>query len=265
MRLRRPYLLILCALVVIPFAFQNCGMGFLNGGNLALNEKSGGGNGGGYDGKPGSYVLADLGNECANSSATQVAAKQVIVVDDSGQMSRTVRDCQNLPVPEVVRASDLQYNSKSTSAFVESGRFFQKLNVTDQGMVSRTGLTEIFCTWSRGGGRVGEARLNRIVSSAEGPSSPSSGSSLGTDLFEESEAETPSSQRVSVIDNTPVPTSTVTPDPYGDGITRMYQSPAGSTRSLNMSGIFYADRAAEAAVIEIDGETQTNTRCWMVF
>lgn len=62
MLLRRPYILILIALLTVPLAFQNCGESFNFGDGLNAQSKgSGGGNGGGYDGKPGTYVLADLG------------------------------------------------------------------------------------------------------------------------------------------------------------------------------------------------------------
>lgn len=269
MRLRRPHIFILMALVILPLAFQNCGESFFLADGLNMQGKGNGGNGGGYDGKPGTYVLADLGGECAGGDPTHARAKQVIVVDEAGGMSRTVRDCQTLPVPEPVRASDLHYNAKSAAAFVADGRLFQRAALEPGGRVARSGLTEILCSWNRGAGLRGEARLRNVRDGVggDGVSGPAGGEPPGlySELFEEQDVATATQSRVSTVDVTPASPQSDPPDPYDRGMAKIYESAEGAARTLLMSGLFFADRAAEAAVVQIDGETQSGTRCWMAY
>lgn len=265
MMLRRPHFIILLMLMIVPLAFQNCGESFNIADGLNVQGKgSGGGNGGGYDGKPGTYVLADLGDECKSSTATTVTAKQVIVVDKDGGMSRTVRDCQTLPVPEPVRASDLEYRAKASDSFVESGRLFQYAALDVNRHLERGLVAEVLCTWSRGHNRVGEARLRNSTLPEGVSSTTSSGTGLFSELFEEGEPED-GVTNVGMVDNTPSPHLGDVPDAYGKGILKILDSSAGAARPLSVSGLFFANRAAEGASVTLDNQTQSGTRCWMAY
>jgi hypothetical protein len=265
---RRPTFFILCAMLAVPLLFQNCSESFTLGEGLNLQGTGNGGNGGGYDGKPGTYILADLGGECATGApAGSVKVKQAIVVDEAGQMSLTVRDCEALPVAEPVVPSDISVNAKSVSAFVLRGRFYQKAEVSSGLSVFRKDVSQYFCSWTQDGDRRGEFLLKEVSAPiSERSEVATESSSLLASIFEEAgESRVGTVSTVAALDNTPVPTSSEIPDPYLDGLPRVFESKANESLEFNVMALFFADKAAQAVNISIKGQTQSGSRCWMSY
>lgn len=282
----RPILLLLPLAIALTMAFQNCAQSFEN--TLAQNVqgKGNGGNGGGYDGKPGTYVLADLGGECSVAVPSgQVAAKQVIVVDDRGRLTRTVQNCRPLSVPQDIESSAIEFSSLQGDTFVTGGRVFQKANL-QQGAVDRSRLTQYLCAWDRDIGRaelklqtvithLGDDELSGVSEGAEGEASsgepgvsspdPSlaTSSQLVTVLIEDQLAN--EAAELATTDETPGSTSGDEPDPYIKGLLRVFETAPNASRQVEVSGTFFADRAAQNPAVRVDGQQQSGVRCWMTF
>lgn len=286
-------------MLVSLLSFQNCGQ--RKGVNLISQASlSKGGNGGGYDGKPGKYVLADIAGECAPGT---LRAKQIIEAKQ-GTLYRTVKDCQTLAQPEIVPVTALNAIAKSQDAFVAEGRLFQILEIDNQLNILAPLIKETFCAWPVNSREQGEVFLSRNVESVpetvdpgvsgEGsePGSVGTGDvseiapmSGGVDEPQSSEVTTliaaarifePKSSSSPTGLNVEVALSDVSPqvdpetdpgikDPYVDGLLRRYESTSEASQQLVVAGRFYPTKSSSGTSVLINNVPRTNASCWIAY